>query len=348
MSNLKIKPNTIRKIKNEIRKGTRSIRKFCTITRLRPSGFRSFCRLKNIELPKDIIPWRYKPRIDNLIDQGLKLREIKDSLKIKHGEDYTKAHIHMYILESGQEKYWTLKKEKRFELLKERYEIEKIKYETALKVLFLYGFATAIASKETIAERKVLEYRFKKGYNYYEDKNLLIIFERYFNALNKDRKLSLEELSKGTNISGTPVSTILDTVNLEPMYGHRERVVVPKSIREALGRASILNLSATDISYFLNTEIHNARAYLKLNNPNRKSKDFIKRFPKQNLTYRLASQIYQEQDNGKSKEEILEKLKIKEELYEHTIKREKFIKNKIINSLRIMYKNKTINKPYLN
>ena len=64
------------------------------------------------------------------------------------------------------------------------------------------------------------------------------------------------------------------------------------------------------------------------------------------LTYRLASQIYEACDLGFTLEETCELLDTTPQIVDYAIKHDKKIEADIVKALRILYKDKRVNRPY--
>ena len=74
-------PSTRQRIINKaLSEGVNSLEELCKRTHLKPSGLRRFCTAKDITLPRNLIPFKYRPELDVLIEQGLTLGQMKQRL----------------------------------------------------------------------------------------------------------------------------------------------------------------------------------------------------------------------------------------------------------------------------
>ena len=111
-----------------------------------------------------------------------------------------------------------------------------------------------LAREEPFAVQKTIKYiqslRSAKRAKYRHEL-LITIFDRYERAMNNGEKLSLEQLGEGLGLLLPSIGKILKRAGLEPLYGARERHTTPYEKKEALKRSHAIDMSASDIAYFL-------------------------------------------------------------------------------------------------
>ena len=178
-----------------------------------------------------------------------------------------------------------------------------------------------------------------------------IIYIRYFEAKGQGKKLSLAKLGKGTGLYNSEIGKILSKTGLEPLYGKKVRHMTSQWKKDAIKRAFPLDVNPPDIAYFLELPEHIIYQSMKMIGPRPKRQEFIAK-PLANtglpdLTYRLASQIYEAKDLKFKTQEIAELLNTKKIIVDHMLKNETIISLKILDILKTLYPEKNITTPYI-
>ncbi|MBI5002218.1 hypothetical protein HZC31_02440 [Candidatus Woesearchaeota archaeon] len=167
------------------------------------------------------------------------------------------------------------------------------------------------------------------------------LFQIYGQAQNAGEKLSLEELSQQSGIFFTTISRIFRDVGLEPLYGTRERKVVPMYKKEAVHRAIDLEMNSTDIAYFVGVPGYVALQNMKCYGREKQDRFLMQQIGTRHdmicLGYRHGSQVYEAMDAGFTREEILQLTELPEKAYDSILKRRSEIEPKIIRALQVMY-----------
>lgn len=188
---------------------------------------------------------------------------------------------------------------------------------------------------------------YKQDQSYSFDR-IVELFNRYDAARKKEKTLSLKELGVGIEIPPTSIGRILRVVGIDPMYRKIERECTPKETKEALARGLSIDMTASDLAYFLDIPFYTVADVRRRHKIKVKANKPIKRFGFRNkvLTYRLASQIYEAEDLGFNTEEIRELFDTREDIVNHALRYRTPIGNTIIRTLKELYPNKIINQPY--
>ena len=204
---------------------------------------------------------------------------------------------------------------------------------------------------------KALEYAmtYSKGGNrrYPIDKKfpmLFSLFSRYQNAFQKGEKRSLEELADEAGFSFTYVGIILKRSGLEPLYGGRERHLIPEEKIEAIKRSLDLEVSDPDIAYFIGVPSYVIANYLVKHGKNKGGKNHpVKSFsnPTVHLTHKRASQVYEAQDLSFGQKEIEEVLGLDSRAVSYALEHRKEVELRIIKALQTIYPARKISRPYL-
>ncbi len=63
-------------VNKSISGGEKSLEALCKAAHLKANGFAKLCKEYHINLPSDLIPFRFRPKMDALIDKGATLEEI--------------------------------------------------------------------------------------------------------------------------------------------------------------------------------------------------------------------------------------------------------------------------------
>ncbi len=290
--------------------------------------------------------------LDSMIEQGLSLKEI--------GEVYgvSAERARQIIKEQGKTEIFRTIRHMQTKIFKENGKNKELS-----EILGCLTQRTdELVKKEGWAYQKALEYLDKPRQNAgsrlvsnsFDD--LLVIFEKYENAQKNGQKLSLIDLSEGTNFIFPQVGKILNDVGVSPMYGDKwkGRTPTPRDKKEAVKRALAVQIPATDIAYFLgvpNYVIENNITAQGLRKNRLNIAHAIKQFGSgknhRALNYRLASEIYEASDKCKFNiQETAEILDVSQKLVNYALEHRNEIEPVILDSLRVLYNDSKINEPY--
>jgi len=297
---------------------------------LTASSFYRYLRHPEIFLPEGIVPYRTDPKMDILIDQGLKLQKLGD----RSGK--TREACRQYIIGSGQHQQWR----------KNRDEVKQkpIRKRNAMGQLIRVLKQRAIKDikEENWPLAKTWEYQYRNSRSKVLPEELLLLFGRYHQAKKQGVKLSLEELGKG--IKGpTHIGRILSKARLPPLYGNQQRTVTSKKKKAMIQRAFGLQMNTRDIAYFIGVnDFVVSHKYQRMGG--RKEKGFWLQSRK--VTFRLASQVYEAQDIRMRNADICDVLSITPDTLKLIKKKRSEYEPKIVEVLRVIYADVNLSKPY--
>ncbi len=185
------------------------------------------------------------------------------------------------------------------------------------------------------------------------------MLEMYYSGLEKGEKYSVMQLAKKGGLCFPYVGVFLKKVGEKPMYRTFSRRVTTVSEKEAIQRGAELQLSYTDIAYFLGL-----KDYVVRTNPRWKqygvaceeqlsfscvgSKEYIVK----KASLRDVSQMYEATDAGFCVEEVVELLQVgkihfyREGQISFFLQQREKIEPKLIGVLRLLYNNPSQETPY--
>ena len=332
-------------IRDSLNEKVNSLEELCKRIGMTAGGVKRYCARFGIELPEDIIAYKQRPEIDALIAEGRTLLEIGDEVGL------SRERVRQYIVESGQYKQYRNKREE----VKNSPKIEENKFKE-LQGLFLSAVRTRteeLAKEEGFATEKAVEYLHSYRYNFDKEHKypfdlLYTVFQRYENAFKRGKRLSLEELGEGLGLYDAGVGRILARVGLEPMYGNLIRTIKVREKNDAVQRGVATEFTNTDLAYFLGLPEHTPRNRFSYKKIKRKKNKPLAGFGnREYLSHRSASEIYEAEDCGFKKREIITLVNKSKRLVDYALEHRKEIEPKIIKGLKILYGNTQINTPYV-
>ncbi len=196
------------------------------------------------------------------------------------------------------------------------------------------------------AYRKTLDYFMENTVRTLVFEDILEFLRRYKSCQDQGTKRSLMELSKGLSISYTVAGRILSSLDLKPLYGTKEWVILTKDDKSRIQRAYSIEMPATDLAYFLGLPLNKVIENFKDIGKRRQCR-VITCLDGSPLTYRIASQIFMAKDAGYTDEEVMSEFNMSQRLLNYFYRNKKDLKETIINALRVIYKDHKVSKPYL-
>lgn len=192
----------------------------------------------------------------------------------------------------------------------------------------------------------------------YTFEELLTFFSAYEKFKRKNKKVSLKKLGKSMKVAGRRATDILSAVGLDNLAGrHYERKLTPNWKKEALRRFANQksHVGAADVAYFLRIPANAAAGNLMrfgydmcrgLRETELKIQTDRKKGMK-DLTYRLASQVYEAVDCGFSVNETAYLLDTDTRVVVYALVERRDIRKEIVRALNILYPERKSKKPYL-
>lgn len=299
-----------------------------------------------------------KSKIDKLVVANVSITWMEEETGVRRGS------ILYYLQQSGQHGIWKQNRINAMQLKREedqlKREEEKQKKPTleALVSVLKAPYYNLISilnarryelAQESWPDQMALGYFSLKPTSSYPYSKIVKVFEMIEEAENSRRKASLHEIGKVVNVLFVEVGRILKTVGVEPMYGSRARKSVPKDKRGAMERGYGLEMSPKDIAYFLELEPYIVRRNFRKKGI-RPQSDVVRQLATRGLSFALLSQIYEAQDLDFTQDEIAQLFNRKINLVEFGIANRYEGNNygeKIINALRTLHADNSINTPYL-
>ncbi|HLC55399.1 MAG TPA: hypothetical protein VJJ75_02595 [Candidatus Nanoarchaeia archaeon] len=197
------------------------------------------------------------------------------------------------------------------------------------------------------AEKWAIQYMERINWNKNTNiERILRFFQYYSEVKSQGKKIPVWEFARNVRIGGSHVNMIVDRIGL-PTPGYRRYDKGPRKGPRGTTRrnARVINayqktvFSEQDIAYFERMTRENVKRIVK--NSRRSS------LPATNLSLAHTSQIYEADDLGFSREEIVQLLKIRPKKVEVALQLRQELESLIINELRILKQDHSINKPYL-
>lgn len=291
---------------------------------------------------------RIRLRRDIAIKQGYSLGEISNL------DGITRQAVSGYIIKTGRHDKWRNARqrirEKKRRSKEEREERKELVGNIAFSIL---GSA--------FRRKGFSEWAIQKARGYYlprtnhprttKIEKLVELFESYKKALERGKKLSLGELSERVGIHFVNVGKIFRISGLEPLVRGRIKRLSEKEYREKeqalIECVNISSMNYTDLGHFLGTSRIFVREVLKRNNVRIPRHSLLFKLVEEKLNYRGASQIYEAEEAGFSREEISELTGFGERSIDYALKNREKIGRDIIKVLKIIYPEREIKCPYI-
>lgn len=330
-------------VKQALAEGVNSLKELYRRTGISPGYFWQLMQREDLQIPDNLIPYRYKPEMDALIDKEDRVTLQEIGIAGGYPEKSARENARQYLIYSGQHRIW----EERQQELKNRIKNETGNFRREL-VLDLEARISQLSRVASWPEQMAMRYLQSVKYNVAAVGNyrkLIKLFRKYESAQNRGKKFSLEELGKSAGYVFTNVQRIFRYVGLRPMYGTKKEQ--PKEIKETAKRAARLKIGEPDISYFLRVRGRSVDQYLRREGVLRIHPNYLAQIGHKIVTYRLGSQIYEAQDAEFKKNEIAELLDTSREIVTHVINDRSRLAPKIVRVLKALYSSQDIRKPYV-
>lgn len=322
--------------------GVTTLEDLCKSTDKSPPRVGQICRQHNIDISY-LAPWRNRPEIDKLIDQGKTLEQIGLAVNL------SREMIRLYIRDSGQYNYYRKNREKVINAPK--IALQKLNEGRKNILLVLEQIISNKAKEEGWAMEKSIEYFSKRGNTKLEVEQIYAIFGAYQQAKERNIKLSVAELGEISGTSFTNVSRILATVGEDPMHGKFTRKATPKWKKKAIRKVFDSEFNAGDIAYLLDLPHYVVSNIFERMGKRPHAKKSIKCSSwKYHLTNRTASLIYEAKDAGFTEDKMVEYAGTNEKLMQYALDNRdtgEEIGKEIVKVINILYPKRGITTPYV-
>ncbi len=229
----------------------------------------------------------------------------------------------------------------------------------------LAHYTLSVASKSGFASQKALEYFFRNNYvrkNWFSREKfekMVRLFKAYDEARSKGERLSIYQLAEISGLFFVRAGEILRKVGLKSMYHpyipkkkKNVRNILGEERRESIKRAFYTDMTIKDLSYFLGLPFWTIKYHFQLLGKRGDKTIWIFQAgfacsSEDRLDYRRASKIYEAIYAGFSSEEICEYAEVSDRARQYAIENRKGIEEKIVMTLREIFKDESIDKPYL-
>jgi len=323
--------------------GENSIEELCELVHHSPPRLRRFCEEHDIDLPQDLIPYKYRPEIDRLIDEGRRLQEIGTAVEL------TGEAVRLYIGASGQHTLWEEAKKRR-KTAEDSTSNKKSNLEH-LDILLRQRLRQQAKTEGWAYEKAVDYFNARKIRESSRSISLFVLVDalkRYESAQEWGERRSLENLAEGLPLTYAHFGRVLNQLGLKPLHrGHnRKKKEKYEEKQLAILRASELDMGDPDLAYFLDVSplfvtIRRGDGTVK-----KIGRTLLGQVGYERLTYRLASQIYEAQDAGFTSDEIPELLDASVTVVSFVLKERSTFEPKILDGLRVLYDKPELDKPY--
>lgn len=280
------------------------------------------------------------PVIHEAIDDGLTLRN--------HGQNagVTRQRVHQYLNERDIHERW--KQSRQALKIREKQEADEKRKGLVQIVDLLEKRFLQLSTREGWAYQRAVEYLVLHKKSPLPLTLIVEFLNRYEGALNREETYTIPELGQGLNVSSIALYKILSELKLRTLNRSNVRKFISEDDKAIILRGVNIPMSQGDLSYFMRLPRHVVWCYVRKKELSRpKVRSTIVNIEKKALTYRLASQIYEAKDLGFNNNELSELFNTSTKIVRYAVQRRVNIEPKIIDSLRILYPNKGIDKPYL-
>lgn len=271
------------------------------------------------------------PERDALIAQGLTLQEIADDVGV------TREAIRQYINQSGQYGAW---REARG---KAKHDEAFLKSAPSRLVSQIRAIALKKAEELGPAHVYALRHQYRQGTTYDYDR-ILPLFQMYFSAVESGESPTLQELADASGLkSAARAQQVLNAAGLSAFH---ERKHLSDELRWAIVRGlDVEHFSVADIAFFVGCTGGNICQSYKTES--RKRVNGISGPFAGRCAIYFASMIYESLDAGFDLEEAADVVGKPLDVVEYIAENRDDFGKKIIDGLRYMFSDDTIDRPYL-
>jgi predicted transcriptional regulator len=347
-------------IEQEIENGAEFVEQIAEHLGLNPKYIINFAYEENISLPRLKNPYsryltskiaRRNPEIDRLIEKGLTLQKIGERIS-----GYYSEKVRQYLVRTRQHEVWKATKEEGKTIIKRLVsQIRGLGEQIANGVKHV-GINNA-TKKEKFAHEKTTELFLRKKIK--NDRipfdKLFSIFSDYYEFQEQGRRVSITWFAEKYELYPYDIGRIFKLSRLPTLVStnRKKRVETSQYKKQCLERSVEIELSSTDLAYFLNLPCYVVQQYFyehyyKGDKKRLSFRCYAKKFGDSSiLAYRTTSHIYEALDSGFRKREIMQAYEILRMHYVYAIENRPEIEKHLIQLLRRIFPDKQINTPYL-
>jgi len=322
-----------------VREGERSLEIICKRTGWKPSTVIAKAEEHHIRLP-ELFPYRYRPGIDTLVTG-----EFTEQAIGERNGGISREAVRQYLVDSRTHTEFMQKRavyEGRI-----RREQQQLR-EFYSQILFSLKYYVIHLAQHDPAEKAAAQIYAQGELKRIPLKDLVRFFRRHYKALERSQRVSIDKLTEKSSFHHTTARKALVIAQVPPLYGSKEFHATPPETLRAVKRAFSTQLSASDISYFLGISPEVTRRYFRMQGE-RKVRLPLKRMSRDegDVTYRLASQIYEAYDVGFTIGESVELLDSSERKVRWALEYRDKVEPVLVRTLQKMFRDKEITTPYL-
>ena len=308
-----------------------SLENICITANIEPLTLWRLCQREGWEIPEDAKQYYAYPALDRMI------KPAKKTLKAMGARIHkTREYVRQYLRATNQHDTW---KAKRTWPTRKKEIVKELSVIVDAELLKRAAQVTDIAQKDAV---HLLAWKcYSRIGNRSSLKQLKTLFTTYKQAKIAGKKPSYKELGDRADMSMMNVHYLLIHVGL-PSLTERQYTVITRGQHRLLKRARKLKISARDIGYFTGMNMYTAKGKVR-----RPGKGQLSNLRGHQITYAMASQVYEAKDAGFSFDETRELLDLNKAKLETILDNRKEFAPKIVSTLRSIYQDKLINRPYL-
>lgn len=175
------------------------------------------------------------------------------------------------------------------------------------------------------------------------------LFGRYYDAKRREEKITLQQLGQEVDIYPTVVGRVLAFVGFEPLYGKKVIHKTPMRKKEALRRATSIDMNSADIAYFVDVPEFVAKDNMSAYGRRKEGLYPVFRIQPNGkfIFYRHASQVYEAEDVGFTPEEGVQLTVLPQSAYKTLVARRAEIELIIVHALQTIYNAPEHSVPYV-
>lgn len=307
-----------------------------------------------VEFPSTLEPYRWRPELDALIAEG------KDLPEMAGPKGITRQAVDSYIERSGQRTFWHERMRERQEREEQERIPEREKQKTLEQIATqVWALVERKANEGTWAEQTAWAYYQQRGRSgpHLPFEKLVAAFQVYDEARQQGEKVTIRELARRAGWNEQTLTWVYGRMGINKSF--RRKIVLTTGHQDVLKKVIYLDLAAEDIGYFMRIPFSNVNKQRLKQGFKRRWESLYSLSPRDKvsgvsygqLTYGLASQIYEAVDLGFTGKETQQLLSMPEKMLhpkviEYALQHRPEIEQTIIHALDMMFPRERHEKPY--